>query len=182
MRIVSIDFETTGHVPGWRNDPWQLGIVEIVDGKVEKSTKREYFFKMDKDRPFSATVPGRWAQMRDVLAQSPEFMDVWPELAEILVGSRLVAHNAATERTILTRLAPLTPFGPWEDTLKLSRKYCKLPSYKLGDLIKALNLQDSLDSLFEGENRTWHDALYDACAGALLFCKMNPCCQQEFAF
>ena len=32
-RLVSIDFETTGAVPGWENEPWQLGCVEIVDGE-----------------------------------------------------------------------------------------------------------------------------------------------------
>ncbi len=183
MRVVSLDFETTGSVPGWRNEPWQLGLVEIVNGIPDPSTRREYFFRMPHDRPFSPSTPGRWAKMRDELASAPTFMDVWGEIAEILVGSTLIAHNAATERTILTRLAPLTPLGPWEDTYLIAKKSYKLPSYKLGDLITSFNLQPHLDAIFAGEEgRTWHDALYDACAGAYLFCSMKAIRQTEFLF
>ena len=31
-RLVSLDFETTGTVPGWENEPWQLGCVAVFDG------------------------------------------------------------------------------------------------------------------------------------------------------
>lgn len=183
MRCVSLDFETTGSVPGWRNDPWQLGLIEIVDGVPDPSTRREYFFRMPQDRPFSPSTPGRWAKMRDFLAGAPEFMDVWEELYGIFAGARLVAHNASTERTILTRLAPLTPLGPWEDTYLMAKKSFKLPSYKLGDLIDSFGIRPELDALFAGEEgRTWHDALYDACAGAFLFCKMDNSRPREFLF
>ena len=80
----------------------------------------------------------------------------------------LVAHNAATERTILVKRAPLAPFGPWFDTLRLVRRFWPtLKSYALGDLVRAFGLQARVDALCP--DRTWHDALYDACAGAVLF-------------
>ena len=99
-------------------------------------------------RPFSPRAPGRWAELRDSLADAPSFMEAWPDLAERLVGHPLVAHNAATERTILEKRAPLTPFGPWNDTLALVRaRWPRLPSYSLGDLIATFGLTERVDDL-----------------------------------
>ena len=42
-----------------------------------------------------------------------------------------------------------------------------MKSYALGDLVRAFGLQARVDALCP--DRTWHDALYDACAGAVLF-------------
>lgn len=172
MRLVSLDFETTGVVPGWENEPWQLGLVEIEDGEVVAASQWETYFRIPMDRPFSNRAPGRWAQIRGELAAAPALMDIWPELSAKLVGVPLVAHNATTERTILEKRAPLTPFGPWHDTLRIVRKYWPaIKSCALGDLIRTFGLQPRLDALCPG--RTWHDALYDACAGALLFSRLR---------
>ena len=112
MTFVSLDFETTGTVKGFPNEPWQLGLVAIADGAPVASSKWETWFRVAADRPFSPRAPGRWAEIRGDLAAAPSFMDLWPALAGRLVGVPLVAHNAATERTILVKRAPLTPFGP----------------------------------------------------------------------
>lgn len=168
MRFVALDFETTGVVAGFPNEPWQLGLIEIVDGEVRPDTKWETFFQVAAERPFSTRAPGRWAELRAELAAAPAFADLWPTLAEKLVGVPLVAHNAATERTILVKRAPLTPFGPWLDTLEAVRTYWPiLKSYKLGDLVHTFGLTGDVQKLCPG--RTWHDALFDACAGAVLF-------------
>ena len=98
--------------------------------------------------------------------KTPDFepiMDQWERFYPVLAGRRLVAHNIACEKTILTRLAPLTKWGPWTDTLKLAKaSYPKLSDYSLG----------ALSTLFgcvpEMEGRTWHDGLYDAVACANL--------------
>ena len=61
-RFVAIDFETTGSVKGWPNEPWQVGFVEIgSDGPVAGS-QREHLLKTAPERPFSPRAPGRWAQ------------------------------------------------------------------------------------------------------------------------
>lgn len=87
----------------------------------------------------------------------------WDAWQPYLAGTRLVAHNIATERTILTRVAPLTQWGPWTDTLKLARaRYPRLPSYALGDLCEMFGLVPELPG------RTWHDGLFDAVACANL--------------
>ena len=61
MKITCIDFETTGAVPGYPNEPWQLGMVDVVDGKVEASTKWETLFKVG-DRPFSPRAPKEFSE------------------------------------------------------------------------------------------------------------------------
>ena len=169
MRFVSLDFETTGVVKGFPNEPWQLGLVAIEDGRPVAESKWETWFRVAADRPFSPRTPGRWAELRETLDAAPEFMDVWPDISDRLLGVPLVAHNASTERTILVKRAPLTPFGPWIDTLRIVRKVWPLmASFALGDLIRTFGLQTKVDALCPG--RTWHDALYDACAGAILCC------------
>ncbi len=168
MRFVALDFEATGVVPGYANDPWQLGVVELdLSAGPMQGTARERLFQIPPDRPFSPRAPGRWAEMRDALSASPTFLESWPDIASVLSGAALVAHNASTERTIIEKRAPLARLGPWIDTLRLVRKYWPLmKSFALGDLITVFGLNSQVDALCPG--RTWHDALYDACAGAVL--------------
>ena len=173
MRLVSLDFETTGTVKGFPSEPWQLGLVEIsLDGAAPAPVAEsawETWLRVSSDRPFSPRAPGRWAELRAELAAAPSMQDLWPELSARLVGMPLVAHNAGTERTMLVRAAPLTPFGPWIDTLKLVKKLWPLmESFALGDVVRTFGLQARVDALCPG--RTWHDALYDACAGAVVLC------------
>lgn len=168
MTFAAIDFETTGTVKGYENEPWQIGIVlfDPASGGIDEMW--ESHLHIPPTRPFSKYAPGRWAQIRDDLAAAPHFHEIWHDISSRIAGVPLVAHNAGTERTILTRLAPLTPFGPWHDTLKmLKRGHPGLPSYKLGAAVDAFALAPMLKRLFP--ERTFHDALYDAAATALLF-------------
>ena len=161
-----VDFETTGSVPGYANEPWQIGIVRLgADGIVPGSAYSTYF-RIPRDRPFSRRAPGRWAQMRHELSEAPALYDVWGDLVPRLSGP-LAAHNVSTERTILRSLAPVTRFGPWIDTLRETRQaFPGLRSYALGDLIAEFGLQRELDESAPGG--AWHDALYDAFAAAVL--------------
>ncbi len=152
MEFVAIDFETTGYEDGNVNEPWQLGAAVVRDGVIVET--REWFFRTD--RAYSAPQ-----------GKSNEFplsmMEQWESWFPVLSGRRLVAHNLACEKTILTRVAPLTKWGPWVDTLKFAKaRYPKLPSYKLGDLCAAFGCVPQMDG------RTWHDGLYDAIACAEL--------------
>lgn len=143
MEFAAIDFETTGYENGEKNEPWQLGLALVRDGAVVET--REWFFG-------TALTP-----------DAQPIFDQWDDFAPHLIGRRLVAHNIATERTILTRLAPLTKWGPWVDTLKLARaRYPKLPSYALGYLCAMFGCVPDIPG------RTWHDALFDAVACANL--------------
>ncbi|MGN0833407.1 MAG: exonuclease domain-containing protein [Kiritimatiellia bacterium] len=156
MDFVAIDFETTGYGNGCANEPWQLGLAVVRDREIVET--REFLFDVE-------GAPER-AHGADALGTLQQSFELW---APHLLDRRLVAHNIATERTILTRVAPLTRWGPWVDTLKLAKAcYPRLPSYALGDLCAAFGLVPRIDG------RTWHDGLYDAVACAQLALRLAP--------
>ncbi|MBO5643261.1 MAG: hypothetical protein J6S51_04565 [Kiritimatiellae bacterium] len=143
MKFTALDFETTGYKDGCTNEPWQLGLVVVEDGVI--THEKEWFFK-------TRLTP-----------EANEFMQEWCSFYPYLDSTRLVAHNISTERTILTRAAPLTKFGPWVDTLKLCKAiYPKLEGYSLSEVCTTFGLVPDMPG------RTWHDALYDAVACAKL--------------
>ena len=143
MKLAVIDFETTGYENGGVNEPWQLGLALVDDGVI--TDLREWFFT-------DTTI-----------------VESFEDWAPSLLGRRLVAHNIATERTILTRTAPLTKFGPWTDTMKLAKaKYPRLPSYALGDLCAMFGQIPQPEEFPVLAGRTWHDGLFDAVACAKL--------------
>lgn len=143
MEFVALDFETMGYENGGTNEPWQLGIALVKDFQIVET--KEWFFKSS------------------FKEDAPTLIDQWEEFFPYLSGRRLVAHNIATERTILTRLAPLTKLGPWVDTMRLAKaRYPRMDSYALGDLCAAFGCVPEMPE------RTWHDALYDAIACARL--------------
>jgi DNA polymerase III subunit epsilon len=165
--IAVLDFETTGAVRGWPVEPWQMGMVRIRNGRVVAEERREYLLRVAADRPFNRHAPGRHARLRHELAQAPDLPALWPEIEPWVAGVPLAAHNIGTERGVLERAAPLHCFGPWIDTLRLTRKaYPQLASMALEDVVAALQLQPRLDAMIAG--RAPHDALYDALACALL--------------
>lgn len=164
-----VDFETTGSVAGYPVEPWQIGVARVRDGKVCADEFFESLLRVG-DRPFNPRAPGRHAQLREQLALAPLPRELWPELTAWVVGVPLVAHNAGTERGVLTRLAPLHRMGPWIDTLTLTRRaFPGLASKALEDVTAALGVDARVKALCPG--RAAHDALYDAfaCAAVLEF-------------
>lgn len=165
---TSIDFETTGSVPGFRTEPWQIGLFAVGPEAFSREGIRGSWLRIDARRPFNRHAPGRHAQLRDVLADSPALADLLPKLAPLLVGRPLIAHNAGTERSMLADAFPMHRFGPWIDTLKLARHaWPGMASYALEDLVPALGLDAAVSGLCPAG---WgpHDARYDAVAAAVL--------------
>jgi DNA polymerase III epsilon subunit-like protein len=168
LTFTVLDFETTGTVKGFISRPWQLGAV-LVRGTQLSLTEGcfDTLLRVPEDYPFSKYAPGTYAAQRAAIATAPDILTVWPALHAQLSCTIPVAHNAATERTQLARLAPMTRYPHWVDTLTLSRKiYPSLTSFALDDLIPALGLTPQLQQLVP--NRAPHDAYYDAVACALL--------------
>ncbi len=164
--FTAIDFETTGTVPGWPVEPWQIGLCEI---SCEEGLTGGFssLLGVSSKRPFNRFAPGRHALIRDELAFSPSLPEIWDELAPRLVGVPLVAHNVGTERTMLHKAAPLHALGPWIDTLKLARRIAPgLASYALGDVVAHFGLSAAVDAACPG--LAPHDAYYDAVACGLL--------------
>lgn len=166
--FTAIDFETTGTVKGYTSLPWQLGTATLSAGIIDPGAPHfDTLLFVPPEHPFSKHAPGNPAQLRAALQEAPAFHEVWPALHQQLAATIPLAHNAATERTVLARQAPLTRYPYWVDTLPLARKiYPGLPSYALDDLIPQLGLQDELTAVFP--DRAPHDARYDAYACALL--------------
>lgn len=141
MEFAAIDFETRGYETDGFNEPWQLGVAIVKDREIVQTA--EFFFERSA-------------------------LESWDEWYPLIASRRLVAHNIATERTILNRLAPLTKWGPWTDTMKLSKaRYPRQASYALGDLCASFGCVPQM------EGRTWHDGLFDAVACARLAIFLN---------
>ncbi len=165
-RFSVIDFETTGSVAGWPVEPWQVGIVTVAGGAVSAQSAFESLLRVG-ERPFNPNAPGRHAALRDELRTAPSPAELWPALAARLCGQPLAAHNTGTERGVLAKLAPLHRFGPWVDTLALTRRcYPGMTSKALDEALGELGLTQRVRALCPG--RDAHDALYDAFACAVL--------------
>lgn len=163
--FAAIDFETTGSVSGYPVEPWQVGVVLCTPG--EEPVFWESLLRVG-PRPFHPRAPGRHAQLREALARAPSLEECLTELRSLLAGIPLLAHNAATEKKCLQQSLPMERFGPWLDSLKLSRAaWPTLPSHKLEDLLHILNLGPQMQTRFP--ERAAHDALYDAWGSSLIF-------------
>ena len=166
--FLALDFETTGSVPGYACEPWQLGALAVpASGDLAQARALDTWLHIDLARPFNRHAPGRHAQVREALADAPTLPDVWPSLAPYAETGPVVAHNIGTERTLLRAAVPLHTPRLWIDTLVLARlAWPDAPSGALETLIPYLGLQPQLEALMPG--RAPHDALYDATACALL--------------
>ena len=157
--FTALDFETTGHVRNQPCLPWQLGMVESKSSQILRTYST--YLKVPKEQRFNQYTPGRWAEIRDVLAESQKLTEKWDELSQWLCGRCLVSHNAPVERTIIQEAFPLHSFPYWIDTLRIAKKaFPKQPSYALGDLLALLNLTATVERQCPG--LAPHDALYDA--------------------
>ncbi len=162
--FCALDFETTGSVEGYPVEPWQVGLVVWTPG--QDPVCWEQLLRIG-PRPFHPRAPGRHAQLRDVLAQSPCLQECVPSLRELGQGLPLVAHNTATEKACLRQAVPMERFGPWIDTLQLARAaWPREPSHRLEDLLVRLGLMDQVERWVP--DRGPHDALFDAMGAAVL--------------
>ena len=166
--FASLDFESAGERANEPGVPVQIGIawMERLD-PVPDSFYRSYL---------RAARPVTWSAQqihgitdRD-LADAPDLLSLWPKVKGRLGGRWIVAHGSGTEKRFL-RAFPLHGFGPWVDTLSLSRKV--LPgrsSYALSDLVGDLGLEEDARSYLP--DFRWHEALSDALASLLLLRKL----------
>ncbi|MCE9613523.1 MAG: hypothetical protein K8T26_04555 [Lentisphaerae bacterium] len=166
ITLTVVDFEGTGSVEGHPDEPWQIGLVRMREGRVVPEESFTSLLRVG-DRPFSRHAPGRHGELRKEIARAPRLPDLWPTLRPWLAGRPLAAHNTATEKRYLKGAFPLHALGPWVDTLKLIRlAQPAFASHKLEDLTRSMRLQDRVCALLP--NRAPHDALFDAMCSAML--------------
>lgn len=164
--ITALDFEGTGTVKGWPDEPWQIGMISLRQGCIAAESAFESLLRVG-DRPFNRYAPGRHEQLREPMRTAPVLTTLWPALAPRLEGVILAAHNTATETRYLSNAFPLHQPVIELDTLKLARRvYPQLTSYKLDDLLERLQLAGRVRQL--AADRAPHDALYDAIGCAAL--------------
>lgn len=164
--LTVLDFESTGAMRGHVDEPWQVGMVEMRDGRVT-SRFHESWLRVAADRPFNPYAPGRHAEIRGRLAAAPAMAELWPTWRPWLEGRALAAHNIGTERKFLRRAAPMHGLGPWIDTLKLARHARPdLEGHSLSEVCEAMGLIARTREFCPA--RDWHDALFDAYASALV--------------
>ena len=165
--ITVLDYETTGSLSRYANEPWQIGMVSLTGGKVDPDSMFESLLCVDANRPFNPHAPGRHSVLRDEIAVAPTPQELWPGIMGRLTALPLCAHNVATEKKFTRLMAPMHQFGPWIDTLKIARKvWPGCPSYALEDLVVMFDLKSRVDALCPEKEA--HDALYDAVASAML--------------
>ena len=62
--FVALDFETTGSVPGYPDEPWQVGGIPVVNGRPDAAGLFESYLRVDEGRPFNPLAPGSWRTAR----------------------------------------------------------------------------------------------------------------------
>lgn len=162
VRWAAIDFESAGTAPGRTDEPVQLGLA------VWRGGEPEHLFRSYVRAPVRVTKAARAVHgIGDAeLADAPQLADLWPEVKARLTGAVVVAHGSGTEKRFL-RAFPFHGFGPWLDTLQLSRAVLPtLPDHALGSVVSALGVEAEVRSLCPDSD--WHDALFDAVASLVL--------------
>lgn len=169
ISIAALDFESAGERPDEAGIAIQIGIAGMED--LEPRPETFYRSYLNPGRPVT------WAARRihgigdTDLEGAPTLLSLWPEIRDRLSGRWIAAHGAGTEKRFL-RAFPLHGFGPWIDTLTLSRKLLPgRPSYALADLCGELGVESEASALLPAFR--WHEALSDAVASLLLLRRLT---------
>lgn len=162
--FAALDFESAGERANEAGVPVQIGIA-WMEGltPVAGSFYRSY---LRTERPVTWSARQIHGITGDDLKDAPDLLSLWPEIKARLGGRWIVAHGSGTEKRFL-RAFPLHGFGPWVDTLTLSRKILPgRPSYALSDLAAGLGLEEEIRNQLPGFR--WHEALSDSLATLVL--------------
>ncbi len=152
-RIVVFDTETTG-LDTSNDDIIQIAAIEIINGDIGASF--ECFFATDKE--LSPTQKIHNISNEKLQQKATDKKDGLNQFLTFVSDDSLLAHNTQFDYAILN--SNLLRVGlktidqkktPLFCTLTLTRQLYKLPSYKLGNILKHLNIP--------GNNS--HDALDD---------------------
>ena len=161
--FTAIDFESAGAAPGMTDTPVQIGLMSWA---LEGGYCDAFVSYLRADRPIQWSARKVHGIEPKDLTDAPTLLSLWPELKSRLTGAVVVAHGKGTEKRFL-RAFPGHGFGPWIDTLVLSRAaWPNLPDHSLGSICDQLGLSDQARALVP--EKSWHDALFDAAASLVL--------------
>jgi len=176
--IHFIDFEGNG-----TSGIIEFGVVTIRGGEIAE-TRTRLCRATGRVKAEDTAIHGL---VESELRSSAPFGEEWEYFATLRESGPLAAHFAQAENHLLKtvwaypRTSPdfarpgktTTEWGPWIDTGRLYPQFFpQLGEAKLGRLVAACGLQAELDAAAETHcpagRRSYHAALYDALAGALL--------------
>jgi DNA polymerase III epsilon subunit family exonuclease len=151
-----IDFETTGLSPHG-SDVIEYAAVRVEDDGEGGLAVSEVF--TDLCAPKKAYISQKITQITgitpDMVAGKPPFEEHLQGLLDFIGDDTVVAHNIEFDMGFLRRYcrnAGLPVPVKTSCTIKLARRYCRLPSYKLESVAKAMGVNDG----------GYHRALADA--------------------
>jgi DNA polymerase III epsilon subunit-like protein len=162
LRYAVVDVEGNGQQPP---DLVELAVVPIVDGTIGEPTN--WLVKPARPIKYFATRIHGIITTADV-AEAPSFESIADQVCASLHVPALVAHNAHVDVGVLKRHLPTWDVPEVFDTLKLARRLLPdQPGYRLGRLVRALNLAEGLP-----DGLAPHRATYDVLVTARLFVRL----------
>lgn len=162
---TGLDFEGAGSYNGQEDAPVQVGIGQMVNGRLN-STYREYLYVNRQIAPIATSVHRITNAM---LAGKPKLIEIWPIFEPWWGKTIIVAHNVATEKKF-TRIFNMSATPLWVDTLKISRaQYPFAPNHSLTTMLELVKGTDEVKKLCSFEA---HDALFDAIGTLILLRKL----------
>ena len=161
--FTAIDFESAGTASGKTDAPIQIG---TTTWSINDGISDTWVSYIATDKPITWAAQKVHGISKDDLKNAPKFMQLWPDIKKRLADKAVVAHGHGTEKRFL-KAFPGHQFGPWIDTLQLSRAaFPELASHSLGSVCEELQLTEQIKAIVEGKH--WHDALFDAVASVIL--------------
>jgi DNA polymerase III epsilon subunit family exonuclease len=151
LKFACLDTETTGLSTEQGGRICEIAVSVSQNGKLLK----EYSKLINPQMPMHPDVVAIHGITNEMVASAPTFGEIAPELAQVLDGCILVAHNADFDMGFIRNEFTLCgcPFQPAEviDTLKLARKSGWFAHNNLGLVAQDLGIS----------NTGWHRAMAD---------------------
>jgi DNA polymerase III epsilon subunit-like protein len=176
--VYFIDFEG-----GIGSGVLEYGVATLLGGRVT-AVRTRLCAPTGRIRPDDTMIHGLTEAS---LTRCEPFSSDWGLFAEFRENGPLAAHFAGAENSLLRATWPyprnspdfarpgerVIDWGPWIDSARIyAQLYPKLESVRLEAVVVACGLQAELDALAAVHcppgRRSYHSALYDALAGALL--------------
>lgn len=140
MSFTAIDFETANPQ---RASVCAVGVVKVRDGVVVDAMSTLVRPPPGHEAFGDINMGVHGIRPHDVVG-APTWDRVYPAVAAFAGDDALVAHNAAFDRSVLTRASQAygidVPPTPWLCTRDTARSALDLPSYRLPDVSRALDL------------------------------------------
>jgi len=156
MRQVVLDTETTGLEASQGHRIIEIGCVEIINRRIER-TWHKY---LQPDREIDAAAVEIHGITTELLADKPRFAEVAAELLDFIRGAELIIHNASFDIAFIDAELARTGRGGVRDicsildTLELARKLHPGQKNNLDALCKRYSVDNA--------DREVHGALLDA--------------------